>query len=232
MPTQLTLDLPVRPALGREAFFVSGSNALALARLDSWRGWPGRRLMLTGPRGAGKTHLAHVWASETGAALGDAQTLSEETLPELVQGGFIVIEDCHRIAGNPAMETVLFHLLNLSQAENAWLLMTADRPPSRWDLGLPDLKSRLEATDLVSIDPPDDALLTALLVKLFADRQIDVTPGLVNYLVSRMDRSAAAALEIVERLDRAALSLGKPLGKRLARQILEGVLDESGANKA
>ncbi len=228
MAEQLTFDLPVRPALGREAFLVAPSNALAVARIDGWRDWPGRALMLCGPEGSGKTHLAHAWAADAGATVHDAATLDRADLPAIVAHGFAVVEDCQHVAGHRAAEIALFHLYNMARTEGAWLLFTAREAPTRWPMTLADLQSRLQALDLVRIQPPDDDLLAGLLVKLFADRQINVSADLIPYLVSRMERSAAAARQLVAHLDRAALALNRPLGKRLARQVL----DESGQARA
>ncbi len=228
MAEQLTFNLPVRAALGREAFLVAPSNALAVARIDGWRNWPGRALILCGPEGCGKTHLAHAWARDTGAEFVTTASLPGADLPAIVSRRFIVVEDCQQVVGQPLAEVALFHLYNMARTQGAWLLLTARTPPATWPDILADLKSRLQALDLVHIQPPDDDLLAGLLVKLFADRQINVTPDLISYLVSRMERSAAAARDLVARLDQAALALNRPLGKRLARQVL----DESGQLEA
>lgn len=213
MAEQLTFDLPLRPALGRDAFFVSPANALALRRIDGWRDWPGGRLILTGPGGAGKSHLAHVWAADSGAEISPG-------LPAQDPAPALVIEDADRLTGNGPAEEALFHLLNRMAETGGHLLMTARTAPARWRIGLADLESRLLACDTVALAPPDDALLSALLVKLFADRQIRIEAELVPYLVARMDRSAAAARALVEALDAAALKGGRPVNRRLAREVL------------
>ncbi len=221
MSRQLAFDLPARVVLGRENFFVSPANALALAALDGWRDWPGGRMLLLGPRGAGKTHLAHVWAAESGAVVVPAQGLGHRDLPALADAGAVVVEDADALAANSADETALFHLHNLLAARPGALLVTATRPVRDWHLGLADLESRLQAMPVTRLDPPDDALLSAVLVKLFADRQITVAPALIPYLASRMDRSFDAARDLVARLDALALSEGRAVTRQLASGLLD-----------
>lgn len=221
MSRQLAFDLPVRAALGRGDFFVAPANALAVAALDGWRGWPQGRMLLTGPRGAGKTHLAHVWAAETGARIVPAAGLRDIDLPGLAAAGAVVIEEAEAVAGVAADEAALFHLHNLLGAQGGALLLTARAPVRDWGLGLPDLASRLQAVAVTRLDPPDDALLSAVLVKLFADRQITVAPALIPYLASRMERSFEAARALVAALDARALAEGRPITRQLASALLD-----------
>jgi chromosomal replication initiation ATPase DnaA len=218
---QLAFDLPARVALGRDNFFVSPSNALALAALDGWRSWPGGRMLLQGPHGAGKTHLAHVWAAESGAMVVAARGLSARDLPALAEAGAVVVEDAEAVTGLAADETALFHLHNLVGARPGALLLTATQPVRDWGLSLPDLESRMQAMPVAQLDPPDDALLSAVLVKLFADRQLTVAPALIPYLASRMDRSFEAARALVARLDAMALAEGRAVTRQLASTLLD-----------
>ncbi|WP_095590347.1 HdaA/DnaA family protein [Actibacterium ureilyticum] len=220
MPRQLVLDLPVRAATGRSDFFVSPSNALAVAQIDAWRDWPQRKLLLIGPGASGKTHLCHVWAAAAGAVVVPADSLTTDAIPALAAHGAVAVEDADRIAGDPAAETALFHLHNLTLAEGGALMMTARALPNAWPLGLPDLASRVQATPIATLQPPDDALLAAVLVKLFTDRQLQVQPKLVQYLLKRMDRSFAAAQSIVADLDRVSLASGRKISEKLASEIL------------
>jgi len=221
MAEQLSFDLPVRQALGREDFFVSPANALAVVMVESPTPWPGGRLVLSGPAGAGKTHLAHVWATSTGARIVQAADLREEDVPELARGP-LVVEDVPRIAADPEAQAALFHLYNLVLSEGHALLLTGRLDPTHWMLSLPDLQSRMQSAQHVALNPPDDALLTAVLTKLFADRQLAPKPDVIPYLVARMDRTFADAGAIVERLDRAALAEGRTLTRALAARLLDG----------
>jgi len=221
MTEQMAFDLPVRSATGREDFFVSPSNAVAVAQIEAWRDWPQRKLVLVGPEGAGKTHLAHVWAAASGAEIIAAADLPDAGIEALAAHGAVAVEDADRIAGDRAAEEALFHLHNLILAEGGALMLTARSAPRQWPLVLPDLRSRLEATASATLEAPDDALLSALLVKLFADRQITVPPRLISYLVGRMDRSFAAAQALVADLDRRALETGRKISERLAAELLD-----------
>lgn len=220
MARQMSFHLPGRTALGREDFFVSPANAAAVAMIEGWQGWPARKLMLAGPQGAGKTHLAHVWAGLSGAAIVPAEALARADIPALA-AAHVAVEDCDRIAGEPAAEAALFHLHNLALAEGRALLFTGRTGPAHWPLALPDLASRLQATPSVHIAPPDDALLAAVMMKLFADRQLAPSAATIPFLLRRIDRSFAAARDIVDRLDAAALERRQPITQALARRVLD-----------
>lgn len=228
MPRQLAFSLPVREALGREDFFVSPANALALSAVDGWQGWPEGKLVLTGPEGAGKSHLAHVWASETGACVLQGDALEGFAPQTLGPAPRVVIEDADRVAGHAAAEVALFHLHNHVLASGGRLLLTARQAPNRWPVTLPDLASRMQATATAALEPPDDALLSAVLVKLFADRQITVPPALIPFLVARMERSLDAARQVVAALDARALAEGRAITRALAADLLDSPPSESG----
>jgi chromosomal replication initiation ATPase DnaA len=214
---QLAFDLPNAEAMTREDFFVAPSNALALQTVESWQDWPGRKLLLVGPEGSGKTHLAQIWARLTGAVILHAETLATTDVASL-SGQAVVVEDANRIG--PA-EAQLFHLHNLVTTTGAALLITARTPPRDWGLCLPDLVSRLQATPIAHLDAPDDALLSAVLVKLFADRQVAVPANLIPYLISRMSRSVGATRALVAALDARALAAGRPITRALAGEVLD-----------
>lgn len=215
-PRQLAFDLGHGASYRRDGFFVSPANAAALAQVEG--DWPGGKLVLTGPEGAGKTHLAHLWAADHGAALVPATALAGRDLRAL--GPAVAVEDAEMVAGDRAGEEALFHLHNLILPAGR-LLVTARLTPRDWGLRLPDLLSRMQAAALARIEAPDDALLSAVLVKLFADRQIAVPPNLIPYLVPRMERSIAAARDLVARLDAMALAESRPVTRALAAQALD-----------
>ena len=218
---QLGLALAPPPAMGRADFLPAAPNALALAAIDAPGGLPGGRLVLTGPEAAGKSHLASIWAAEHGALWLDPTRLAED-LPALLEPdapGVMALDGADRVAGT-AQEEALFHLLNHLAARQGQLLLTARHPVAAWGLALPDLASRLMAAAQVALGPPDDALMAALLVKLFADRQIPAGPELVAYLTRRIDRSFAAAHRVVAQLDAEALRLRRPVTRALAQELL------------
>ena len=218
MAGQMAFDLGAPVRLRREDFFVASSNAQALQAVEAWRDWPGGKLVLVGPSGAGKTHLAHVWATAAEAVVVAGGALAAVDVPSL--GPRVVVEDAHAVAGNPGAEAALFHLHNLILPEGR-LLITASAAPRDWGLGLPDLVSRMQAASLARLEPADDGLLSAVLVKLFADRQITVPPNLIAYLVPRIERSLLAAAGVVAALDAAALAQGRPVTRALAAELLD-----------
>jgi len=220
MPTQLGLDLPVRTAHGRDDFLVAPSNAMAVAMIENWRNWSGAKMVLTGPPGAGKTHLTHVWADAATARIISARELRSDDVPALAAQS-IAVEDVPLIAQDPAAQTALFHLHNMVLAEGHSLLLTGTGAVPHWGLTLPDLVSRLRGALEASIDAPDDALLSAVLVKLLADRQLMPPADVIPYLLKRMDRSFAAARDVVEALDRESLAAKRPITRALAAVVLD-----------
>ena len=221
MSQQLTFDWPSGVSLGAADFFVSDANAVAYAMVMAPDGWPDGKLVLVGPEGSGKSHLARVVEGRIGALRLTAGALG----PELRAEAPVIVEDVDRLPRD--REEVLFHLHNNLRAAGLPLLLTARTPPARWDIALPDLASRMQATALAEIAEPDDALLQALILKLFSDRQILPPPDLAAYLAPRIERSFAAAAAFVERLDRTALAEKRPVTKALARRLLDnGDTDE------
>ncbi|NSX56741.1 DnaA ATPase domain-containing protein [Parasulfitobacter algicola] len=227
MAKQLGLDLPSKAALGRDDFFISPANAIAVATLENWQNWPNRKLVLAGPRGSGKTHLTHVWATETGAMVIAATDLAGIPVEDTASASCIAIEDIPDIAGNPNVERALFHLHNLVLAQNGTLLLTGDTAPSRWPLDLQDLASRMQGTSVVALEPPDDQLLSAVLLKLFADRQLTPKHTVISYLIANMDRSFDMAGRVVAEMDRLALADRRKLNRGLASDVLDILRDPS-----
>lgn len=223
---QLGLNLPARTALGRDAFFVAPSNALAAAMIDGWEVWVGRKLVLCGPAGSGKTHLTHVWAAQSGGQIIAASALAHADIPTLAKS-HIAVEDVPLIAGDAAGQTALFHLHNLTLAEGNHLLLTGNGAPSKWGITLPDLASRIGGTSVATLEAPDDTLLAALLVKLLADRQLTPKPDLIPYLLPRMGRSFQEVGDLVARLDAASLAKKRPVTRALAASVLDKSADTS-----
>jgi chromosomal replication initiation ATPase DnaA len=215
--SQLTIVFPCRALLGRADFLVSPGNESAVAWLDRWPDWPAGTLVLHGPPGCGKTHLVHLWRERASGAAVGGNRLDEGMLAALIEASppGIAVDDADH-----ADERTLLHLYNCCRERRRSLLLTAEYPPGAWTIGLDDLRSRLRAAAAVGIAPPDDALLGAVLVKHFADRQLRVTPEVIAYLVSRLERSFAAAADIAARLDAAGLAGGRAVTVPLARRVL------------
>ncbi len=214
---QLALDLPHAESFRRDDFLASPSNEAALALVDSWPVWPDRIAAIVGPAGAGKSHLAAMWAERAGARIVDAASLVKAEVPRALATGALLLED---LAPQRVDEAALFHLLNLAREETAYVLITAKKRLDLEGYALADLASRLRAVPVVQLSPPDDALIAAVLVKLFADRQIIVDEETVAFLTMRIERSLAAARAVAARLDAASLSRGRRLTRALAAEVL------------
>jgi len=213
---QLIFEWPHRPALGRDDFLVADCNKDAVDWIDLWPDWPAPVLLLYGPPGCGKSHLAAVWQARTGAV-----SINRAALPDVAAIGesdtlHCLLED----AGDVTDERAFLHLYNQIGEKGGTLLLTAERPVAQWVIGLPDLASRLRAAPAVAIGMPDDSLIEALLVKMFRDRQVEIDPDVIAYLIARMERSFAAARSLVMRLDAAALAQRRTITVPLAREVI------------
>lgn len=216
-PEQLVLDLSHRAALGLEDFLVSNSNAAAVDLVDRWPDWPHWAAVVVGPEACGKSHLGQVWRLKSGADVVPAADLSEAEIGRLERAGALLVEDLHRGVGD---ERVLFHLLNLAREHRLSILLTSRRAPGDLEIALPDLRSRLRAAPLTTIDVPDEALLKSVLVKLFADRQLGVEPHVIGHLALHMERSMRAANCIVVAADRLALARQRRVTRAIASEAL------------
>jgi chromosomal replication initiation ATPase DnaA len=215
-PRQLLLALDHAESFAREDFLAGPSNAAALSLVDRWPDWPARVMAIVGPEGSGKSHLASIWAAETGARTVSAHSLAHIDLPAAFATGALVVED---LDADTLDERALFHLVNLAGEESAYVLITGRTAPGALDIEIPDLHSRLRAVPAVALAPPDDPLLRALIVKFGADRQIAMDEALVTYLVNRIERSFAAARSAVMRLDEEGLRQHRPVTKSLAAEL-------------
>ena len=214
---QLTLDLPHRAALSAEDFLVSDCNLAAVRLIDSWPNWQDHVQLLIGPAASGKTHLARVWQALSGAQALGPENLAMNVLDAMGEGTPLVAEDADRRLYD---EKALFHLLNLACENRLFVLLTAQTAPSRWGISLPDLLSRLNAVPVIQIGAPDEALIRTVMLKHFADRQLDIDPKVLTYLALHVDRSLAAAEAAVAAVDRAALATGRKISRQLVIEAL------------
>lgn len=222
---QLPLPLASAPRYGREDFLVGRANEAAFAHIERWPRWLAPAAVLIGPEGSGKSHLAAIFSAVALATTLRADHLTEQRLTEFVQAPALVLEDCDRFAPD---EIALFHLLNLARERGIFIVMTARVAPDLWGVRTPDLLSRLRLQPLLTLSEPDDALLGALFVKLFADLQLSVEANVVTYAMARIERSYSAVQALVGALDRQSLILKRPVTRALVAEVLGsiGPLDE------
>src|SRR5665811_283836 len=216
-PRQLAFALPHAESLTRDNFLEGPANTAGLALVESWPEWPSRIMLLVGPEGSGKSHLAAIWAEQSGARSISAHALTAASVPGALATGALVVEDLNAADFD---ERALFHLMNLAREDEAFVLITARVPPSAVQIELRDLRSRLRAVPVVSLLPPDDQLFRALIVKFCADRQMTIDESVVGYLATRIERSYAAVRQAVELLDTEALRLGRPVTRALSAELL------------
>ena len=214
LPSQLPLPFTHQPTYAAGDFMPAPSNEAARTWLDRTSRWPDSRLALWGEAGVGKTHLLCLWAARESALC--LQGPSLRALPELAPSGGIALDDGDAVPD----ETVLLHLLNAARDASLPVLLAARAPPARWTVGLADLASRLRAVTAVPIDPPEEPLLRGLLVRLLLDRQLRTDSQVVDWLLLRLPRSAAALREAALRLDRASLAARRRIDRRIAAQVV------------
>lgn len=215
-PRQLAFALPHAESLTRDNFLEGPANAAGLALIDSWPDWPNRIMLLVGPEGSGKSHLAAIWAEVSGARVLAAKLLSEIDPPAALTTGALVVED---LEANGLDERALFHLINLAREQGAYVLLTARTLPAGFALTIRDLHSRLRALPSVTLTAPDDDLLRQLIGKLAADRQLSIDEGVANYLANRIERSFSATHLAVARLDEEAMRQHRPVTRALAAEL-------------
>ena len=208
---QLVLPLGANNAMRREDFIIAPGNRAALAFLDTWPHWPAPMAALHGASASGKTHLARIWAEAAGASIIEARDLREA--PDV---GALVIENLDGASGN-AHEAALFALM----ARGTPLLLTGRGAPAHWPVQMGDLASRFKSLLGFELGAPDEALLLALAVKLFADRQLQVPVGVVTRLVHGLERSPAAIRDFIARADALALARQKPVNLALVNELME-----------
>jgi chromosomal replication initiation ATPase DnaA len=216
-PRQLAFALPHAESLTRDNFLEGPANEAGLALVNRWPDWPNRIMLLVGPEGSGKSHLAAIWAEQAGARSTSAHVLTATAVPGALATGALVVDD---LKSSDFDERAMFHLMNLAREDEASVLITARTPPSAFEVELHDLRSRLRAVPVVSLLPPDDQLFRALIVKFCADRQLAIDETVVAYLTTRIERSYAAVRQAVELLDSEALRLGRPVTRALAAELL------------
>jgi chromosomal replication initiation ATPase DnaA len=216
--SQLSFDLSRPPAHSAADFLPAPCNEAAIGWIERWPDWPIFALALAGPPASGKSHLAQIFVEKSGAVVVPADVLTTDNIPDIAGDHGVVVEDSDRGVD----EAALFHLYNLQKEQGRPLLLTGREPPNRWTVSLPDLRSRLATLPVAEIGSPDDFLLEALLVKLFADRQLRIGPDVIAYALPRIDRSFAAIHDLVDRLDQAALEGGRAVTVPLVRGVLEG----------
>ncbi|MEE2698403.1 MAG: DnaA/Hda family protein [Pseudomonadota bacterium] len=221
---QLTLKFDHRPAFGGEDFLIASPNAEAISRLDSWPDWSGNALVLFGPAGSGKTHLAQVFQAMSNAYIVETVDLKEKQPPcYLGDAPAAILENADVISMNEdgKLQESILHLYNVLFETDRHLLLTARQSPARWGVTLKDLSSRLNSASQAKIGFPDDALIAAVLVKQFQDRQLKIEDDVIFYILSRMERSFQAARKIVQEIDELTLKEHRKITVPLVRKVLQ-----------
>lgn len=217
---QLVFNLPYGNSSTARDFFVAASNASAVGWLERYPNWPAAGLVMYGPKGVGKTHLARAWCDRvTGIRIEHRSDAQEYLAADCLQP--VVVDSADVICADEAGAEAVFHIYQRLAASPAKMLLLANSPPQAWFMALPDLKSRVLALPTVEVTQPDDALCEALMVKYLADRGVGVAPEVLAYLQVRLPRDAEQLEKAMQALDLYALTQKKPISLPLARQWLQ-----------
>ncbi len=218
---QIPFDLGFREAFGRSDFHIGKSNQDAVGWIDRWPNWGAPVLILQGPPASGKSHLVAVWQEKSGAVIINPEMLIQKSAEEIfASGDALALDGLDPWLGDKKAETTLFHLYNMLKEEQKTMIITMRMAMAQSEFIIPDLASRFRAAPSVTIHAPDDMLLASVITKLFNDRQLNVSNDVISYLLSRMERSFAAAREIVGMADKMALSEKRGISIPLMRKVL------------
>jgi len=221
-PKQIPFELSYPSAFAEEDFLIAPPNEEAVMWVDRWPDWPAPLLVLYGKQGCGKTHLSHIWQKRSDAGIISNENDLERALDTCISGHqkAFILEDVNDDSLTASFQETLFHLYNLLKEKNGALLITTNDHPKKWALSLSDLRSRILSCPAIQIRQPDDQMLTVLLVKQFDDRQIEIAPDVVKYLLPRIERSFTGVHQVVRMIDQLSLSEKRPCTVPLARQAL------------
>ena len=228
---QLIFNLNRKGNTGLENFYISKSNDLAVSTVKNWRNWPTRKLILMGPTGSGKSHLANFWVEQVGAQMISISDMCTLDVVELSENKALLIDNIDEVENSNLedkilIEEKLFHLINSMAHTSCYLMITSSTIVSTWGFKLPDLMSRLKTMAVVELLPPDDELLVAVLLKQFDDKQIKVSPEFVLFVSKRINRSFSSIREFVTLIDELTLKQKRDVTIPIASRILDS-LDKS-----
>ncbi len=225
---QLVFNLGGRKMTGRDQLFRSSSNELALSILENYENWPQNKLILVGPKGCGKTHISSILSTEVKGYMCSAKDFDLDKILMVKNHTTVILEDFEKLAdldviNRKIVEEAIFHLIVKFDSSGSKILITGLESPSLWRIDLPDLSSRIKTFSLAKIESPDDKLFLNLILKFFSERQLHVSPGIINFIASRIDRTYRSASEFIEKVDARALKDKRELSLSLVKSVLDDI---------
>ena len=212
--SQLIFKFPFKTNYFEEDFYVSSNNFDAYKLIESWPKWSGRQINIYGPSGCGKTHLANIFKKKINSFLIKASEINNDSLP-LVKSKECLIIDNYK---NNIEEKLFYSLLNQSYQSNQYVIINSLESIKTSSIVLKDLKSRFNSFIYIGIDLPTDDLIRVILTKNFSDKQVEIEPRLLEFILKNIDRSYEDIFDLIDKLDSLSLSTGKSININLIKK--------------
>jgi len=214
---QLIFKFPFSKKYYEQDFFVSSNNFSAYKLVESWPNWPGKWLNIFGSKGSGKTHLAKILEKKIyKIKLIEAKNIKNELIKDLNNLDCLIIDNYD----NNINEKLLYSILNQSKQLENYILINSVFPIKSTNFNLEDLKSRIRSFLFIGIDLPTDDLLEVIITKTLSEKQVNINPKLLNFIINNVERSYEKMFKFLKDVDELSLSTGKSININLIKKVL------------
>ena len=213
---QLLLDFDYKTNFNEHDFYLSKSNSNAFNLINRWPDWNKKILNISGEKFSGKSHLANIFKLKSKAFLIKGNEIDNSIFKSIKLHESIIIDDFEECNE----EEILYSIFNLIDQDSKYLLINSLKPINEIKYRLPDLSSRSKNCLYAVIENPDDELLFAIILKNFSDRQIKIEKKIINFIISRIDRSYRKIDEFIYKIDELSLKKKKPINLKTIKEIL------------
>ena len=213
---QLLLNFNFKKSFNDHDYYVSDSNYFAFNIIDKWPKWEKKILNISGEKFSGKTHLANIFKLKSSALFLNEKEISNDVFKKIKLFESIIIDNF----SNKIDENLTYSIFNLVDQDSKYLLINSETPLSEINFKLPDLISRSRNSLQAKINPPDDELIFAIILKNFSDRQIKLEKQIIEFIVNRIDRSYSKISEFIYKVDELSLKKKKPINLKTIKEIL------------
>ena len=213
---QLLLDFNIKKNFNDHDYYVSDSNYFAYNLIEKWPKWEKRIINISGEKFSGKTHLANIFKSKSSALFLTENKINNDIFKKIKLYESIIVDGF----SNKIDENLIYSIFNLVEQDSKYLLINSETPLNETNFKLPDLISRSRNMLHAKINPPDDELIYALILKNFSDRQIKLEKKIIEFIIKRIDRSYSKISEFIYKIDELSLKKKKPINLKTIKEIL------------